>query len=185
VSRCYTHLSRPRARLVSVLGVLAVLWGGCQSAPAPSEGGPLHTVKLDSAPRGALVLEGDQILCRETPCVRAMTGGTHLVSFHLERYQPFELEVAPPSDRRVSAQLKPDFGTLDVRASKPLAVEVDGVALGKAPLKGVELEAGEHVLRVQDPCYKAVRLGFGSTRASGWSWSWSPRSCSRPSRCSP
>jgi formylglycine-generating enzyme required for sulfatase activity len=89
-----------------------------------------------------------------------MTGGTHLVSFHLERYQPFELEVAPPSDRRVSAQLKPDFGTLDVRASKPLAVELDGVAQGKAPLQGVELEAGEHVLRVQDPCYKAIKLSF-------------------------
>lgn len=103
-----------------------------------------------SRPEGAKVLvdghEGGV-----TPfTVERLAKGVHTVEFTMEGYasERKTVEIAPGDERRVSAELKPLPGALEV-TSRPRGVSVvlDGVSKGNAPLTLSNVPAGEHTIR--------------------------------------
>jgi hypothetical protein len=69
-----------RWRVAGWVWVVGALACHPQVGPQDWSGAPTHKITLDSSPRGALVLRGDQILCRSTPCALLLPEGEHRLS---------------------------------------------------------------------------------------------------------
>ncbi len=146
--------------LLILLGTLALsaCHSGSDAKPWPDTQEGLHKVTLDSNPRGALVLRNDDILCRSTPCTRALPAGEHKISMHVERHAPHEETVKLGEDTTFSWELTPDFARLTLNfEGQPgkVRVEIDGEDKGSLPMEGLELKPGSHKLSFHGPCHRS------------------------------
>ena len=97
-----------------------------------------------------------KLLCQATPCSKSIDLGNHQVSIQKERYFPWEQTISALSSRTVHAELKPEFGYLEIQADvSGVHIELDGKSLGKTPIALLEVEAGIHNISIQDPCYQS------------------------------
>jgi len=70
-------------------------------------------------------------------------------------------ELAPPGgiDQQKAAALAPrgaePAGALTLRSDKPVRVLVDGVEIGRTPIEGLPLAAGEHLVRIVNVRHKS------------------------------
>jgi formylglycine-generating enzyme required for sulfatase activity len=111
-------------------------------------------VAFESAPDGATVLLDGAVLCRETPCRKRVPAGAHEASFQRERYAPAVQRFTAARGATVKATLAPRFGWITVETTPPgLAVAVDGVDAGRAPLASHELDEGSREIAVVDRCW--------------------------------
>lgn len=112
-----------------------------------------------SDPPGAVVLIDGELACQDTAkgCRRTLTVGRHRISMQKERYLPREEEVFVEEGTEVSWTLEPSFGRVAVRTEPPgIEIRIDGRDAGRTPLDP-ELEPGEHLFEVDDPCWLASR----------------------------
>jgi formylglycine-generating enzyme required for sulfatase activity/thiol-disulfide isomerase/thioredoxin len=121
----------------------------------PEEDEEELAIKFDSDPPGARVTVDGDALCESTPCTRNVPPGRHEVAMTLARYAPRARTVTFEEGQNVSWGLQATFGTLTV-TSKPsgVAVTIDGKAVGKTPLKKLELPEGEHTVVIDDRCHR-------------------------------
>ena len=63
---------------------------------------------------GATVLLDGKMLCKETPCARAIASGRYRLSMHLERHVSREETFEIAAGQMVSWLLDPDFGRVSV-----------------------------------------------------------------------
>ena len=84
----------------------------------------LQIVHFDSTPsgEGSIVLVDGKMVCTETPCSKAVPLGKRTISIQRERYQIWSSTTELQKGMRISADLKPEFGTLDF-----VTGELDGI----------------------------------------------------------
>lgn len=142
---------------LSLVALLAL--GACQSSPERLPNAPRYIVQFDSNPRGAVVLEGDRILCRETPCSRTLKKGAHRISMHSEEHGPRTEEIFVDRDAEIIWTLSARFSELHVLSRiEGIRVEIDHRPLGVAPLTRARIPSGRHTLRFRHPCYQDQTL---------------------------
>ena len=101
-------------------------------------------VPFETTPPGASVSVDGAYLC-ETPCSKALAEGTYSVTLMLPRYDEVERSLYVRKDAEVSEPLTPRFGWLSVTSlPSDLAVELDGEALGRTPVRDAEVTIGFH-----------------------------------------
>jgi formylglycine-generating enzyme required for sulfatase activity len=117
-------------------------------------GGADVVVTFESDPVGATVeIDGEPV--GETPCSRALPPGRVAVVFKLSKYLRWSERVKIKDGMpTVKARLEPNFGWLSVRTDPAgLKVELDGVALGAAPITRRETALGAHEIWVREPLF--------------------------------
>ena len=123
----------------------------------------LANVTFESTPPGATVSLGDEVICEATPCVKDLTPGRQRVTMSLARYASKGKTMELEDGQTIGWKLKPTFAVLDV-TSEPSGVEVmlGDKPIGKTPIRGLEVDAGEHIVEVGNACYhpkkKRLRL---------------------------
>jgi hypothetical protein len=118
-------------------------------------------VKFESEPSGAAVRLDGRHLCDRSPCSKRVSVGPHEISFGKERYftQTFRETLTGPT--RISRTLAPKFGVLEVvSAGEPVAVTVNGKAMGQTPLATLEVDEGQVEVKLADRCYVAESVRF-------------------------
>lgn len=116
----------------------------------------LVQVDFESAPPGAIVRIGDEILCQATPCSRYVHAGSLRVQMELERYRTLAIKAVAQQGTRVAVELEPTFGWLSVDSTpQGLEVRIDGRPAGKTPVSDLTLEPGRIEVAVADRCYLA------------------------------
>lgn len=141
----------PLTALVLLLSVPA--WA--QDNPAPGDAAP-GGVRITSEPAGALVVIDGEIACRATPCEVAIQADMKTMAMFLELH---ETRRGPVPSEDTSWDLEPKFGYLSVGSSPTGAtVFLNGEIIGSAPLAGVRVPVGEHVVQVGgDRCHLPVK----------------------------
>ena len=125
------------------------------------EGSKETIIHFDSEPKDAIVMLDSQLLCQSTPCSKQVSLGGHQISMQKERYKAKKMTVELKKGEKVSFQLDPDFGYLNVSSSETgISILLDGKNVGKLPLKGVEIAKGSHVLSIEDKCYLGKEYHF-------------------------
>ena len=116
-------------------------------------------VKFASTPPAA-VFVGDKMVCKQTPCQKAVALGTRAVTMSQEDYLTrSETLTVTRKTKEISWELAPDFATLAVRCSTAAAIEVDGQAT-TCPLAEQRLRPGPHVVALKSPCHLGVEETF-------------------------
>jgi hypothetical protein len=112
-------------------------------------------VRFESDPPGAMVLVDGAALCQATPCSKSVAIGTRTIEVQLESYLPVKKrERISKSTDRVSYELEPNFGEVDVRTVPPgLQVTVDREPVGASPLSALRVTPGVREFSVSDPRY--------------------------------
>ncbi len=145
------RLNPQRLALGAVLVLFAVaLWflltARSLEVRVVAEGGD----EADIAVSGLALALGDRFLLRP---------GTYTLAVQATGYHPYEAELAVTREatQRVEVVLRPLPGRLTIAAEPPGAsVFIDDTRIGAAPLEDVDIEAGEHVLRLEAPRYQAL-----------------------------
>ncbi len=118
----------------------------------------IANVTFTSNPAGATVSLGDTVICKRTPCTRDVEPGRHRVTMALPRYAPKAVNVTLEDGQTVGWRLSPNFATLNVNSSpSDVAVLLNGKAIGKTPISGLEIDAGKHTVEVGGRCYYAKK----------------------------
>ena len=124
-------------------------------------GSSLGTVHFESAPSGAIVMLDGELLCQTTPCQRDIALGGHKVVMQKERYQKQVETLDLKKGEKISFQLTPDFGILNVSSSvSGMNILLDGKSIGKLPIRQKEVDKGSHILSIKDPCYVGKDYNF-------------------------
>ena len=125
-------------------------------------------IGFDSRPQGATVLLDGRLICKETPCQKAIVPGKHRVEMQHERYFPVRREIVIAEGDEISWALSPTFGRVSV-VTEPagLTVRIDGEEVGTTP--GVfEVEPGWRDMTVDSNCHllegKRFEIDAGKTR---------------------
>lgn len=111
-----------------------------------AEGGDEADISLS----GLALPLGDRFLLRP---------GEYALAVRATGYRPYESDLTITGDatQRVEVVLQPLPGRLTVEAEPAGAsVFIDDARIGAAPLEDVDIEAGEHVLRLEAPRYRAL-----------------------------
>ncbi|MCD6360314.1 MAG: PEGA domain-containing protein [Armatimonadetes bacterium] len=111
-----------------------------------------RSVNINSAPEGALVRLGEEVLGR-TPLENvSIPFGTHKLEFSLENYEPAELVLELTKEETpdpILMHLVPSPGSLTLISTPSGArVWLDGREVGNTPLEISHVTAGNHVLEV-------------------------------------
>ena len=120
------------------------------------EGSALQVVHFESTPsgKGTVVLVDGKMVCTETPCSKSVPLGERTISIQRERYQIWSSTTELQKGMRISAELKPVFGWLDLDTG-----ELDGIEFTLngdskvSPIHRMELDKGQYTLKITDPCY--------------------------------
>lgn len=85
--------------------------------------------------------------------------GRYTLKAEREGYRPLEeaVEIGRSARQELRFAMQKLPGRLEIRAPEGAAVEVDGEAVGTAPLAAIELAAGEHVIGVEAERYRPLR----------------------------
>lgn len=119
-------------------------------------------IKFLSNPEGAMVLDGNVVLCQGTPCSKALSVGVHRITMQKERYLPRTevYTVSPPGASLetprvpVNWTLSPRFGWLSVYSEPAgLAVRLDGEVIGETPIARRETDPGGYLIELGDARY--------------------------------
>lgn len=118
-------------------------------------------VEFKTTPAEAVVLVDGRMLCQKTPCSKMLSQGKHEVTIQKENYQPKVKVFDVKKGQKISAELEPDFGWLDV-VSEPTGIEIslDGRSIGKTPLEKQEINPGPHQVQTKDSCYFQIAEKF-------------------------
>jgi len=154
------------AVLLVVLFVIGWMMGGSHSEPAPGESGPIaralrvvgiggarFEANVESQPPGAWIAVNGKDLARRTPATVELPPGTHQItlSFADLGSATFEVRGVRGDKLKVDAPL---WGSLEVYSGDgaiPVAVTVDGVMRGLAPVTVDSLTPGTHEVRFSGP----------------------------------
>ncbi len=118
-------------------------------------------VGFTSTPPASVHL-GDKMLCKSTPCSKAVPLGRQTVTMSAEDYQTRSetLQVAKGM-RTVDWSLRADFATLNLTCGdQPVSVRLDGQAMGTCPISGAHLRAGKHSVALDSPCHLGAEKLF-------------------------
>ncbi len=127
--------------------------------------GDFVAVEFDSTPRGALVLVDGRLLCRTTPCSRAVPRGEHTVEMLLEEHLAQKRTIGLAQGEFVEWELEPNFGLVNIKSEQEgLILEIDGEVAGQTPLTDKSLKPGSHKVRIQDKCYQNTLQEFSLQR---------------------
>ncbi len=111
-------------------------------------------VRFESTPAGAIVLLDGRLVCKSTPCQKALEPGRVNVDMQLDDYQPHKEIVRIDSKRTVAFKLKPDFAMLDIVTVPPgVQVRIDGKTASGTALKNRRMKPGAHELVIDGRCY--------------------------------
>ena len=121
----------------------------------PSGGrGSSAIVRFESTPKGAIVLVDGKLMCKSTPCQKALEPGRYNVDMQLDEHVPHKEIVQIDKGVTLSFDLKPDFATLDVVTVPPgVAVRIDGKQVSGSGLSGRRVSAGPHELVIEGRCF--------------------------------
>lgn len=112
------------------------------------------TLHLESDPAGAKVfVDGNAAgTTREALSVEHLREGNHKVTFVMEGYEPYEVDIAVLHKDVTphNAVLKPLPGSIELTVPRNAAVWVDGERRGAGPQTFANLSPGEHRVRVLD-----------------------------------
>jgi TonB family protein len=161
------------------LGLVGLFLFRQPAAPAAEPGAkaPLAAgLRVDSQPGGAAVRVNGELKGTTPLELPGLPHGLYEVEVELSGYEAAHenvalTQVAPARELSLSLSrvvVAPNTGRLEVVTTPPGAsVEVDGVAVGLAPLRGFRLPAGEHVLKLSLADHAAVerkvRIAAGET----------------------
>jgi hypothetical protein len=125
-------------------------------------------VAFESVPEGAAVVVDGQMLCKETPCRRRLSGA-HEATFQKERYGASTERFTATKGVVVKATLAPHFAWLTVETEPAgVAIAIDGSDVGNSPVAAREVDEGMVEVAVSDPCYlrggERVSLRAGERR---------------------
>ena len=126
-------------------------------------------VKFRSNPSGAVVLVDGRLVCKSTPCSKALETGRYNVDMQLDDYVPKKEVVEVKGNKTLVWDLEQDFATVTVEP-KPsnLAVTVDGREMKGNDLRSMRLKPGPHKIVIENRCfYKAgeiINVKRGETR---------------------
>ncbi len=154
------------AALVAVLFVAGWMLGGTGDEHAAGEpgrlaralgalglGGARFEAVIESHPPGAWITVDGKELARRTPATVSLSPGTHRVGLGFAEHGGAEFEVRGARGEKVRLDA-PMWGALEVYSGDggiPVAVTVDGIARGIAPLTVDSLSPGTHEVRFSGP----------------------------------
>lgn len=114
-------------------------------------------VNVYSEPSGADVYIDGQLVGTTPLKEFNLTIGTHEVRIVKEDYQEYvtQVEISPGSTKSITATLKPNWGTVQVRSEPSEAqVYVDNELVGTTPINDLKLKAGVHNIKIVKDGYK-------------------------------
>ena len=133
---------------------------GGTAIPLPAVGQAAVFVSLSSEPAGAMVLDGDEPVCSQTPCKKRFSQGVHELRFVLPEHRA----------ETVVVDVKAGIGPVHQKLTATYATLLLSVTPSDARLKldnerfinvyeenQLKLAPGAHEIWVDDPCY--VRAG--------------------------
>ena len=136
----------------------------------PTAGAAQQSVlKFRSNPAGAVVLVDGRLVCKATPCSKAMEKGRYNIDMQLDDYVPKKQVVEIKGNESLVWDLEPDFATVTVEP-KPadLAVKIDGREVKGNDLRNMRLKPGPHKVLVENRCYykagEVINVKRGETR---------------------
>lgn len=122
---------------------------------AAQRAGRNAVVTFAAQPAGAMVLIDGKLVCRRTPCSRAVTTGRHSVSMQLEGHVAREAVLDLGKGSRVAWRLPRNQAFVSVdTVPEALRVMVDGKPVGESPIAKLRLKPGSHVVQVSGPCHR-------------------------------
>jgi len=126
-------------------------------------------VKFRSNPAGAVVLVDGKLVCKETPCSKALEKGRYNVDMQLDNYVPKKQIVEVKGNVNLVWDLKPDFATVTVTPTPSnLSVAVDGREMKGNDLRNMRLKPGPHKILIENRCYykagEVINVKRGETR---------------------
>ncbi len=117
-------------------------------------------VKFTATPPAAVFL-GDKMLCKQTPCQKAVALGKQSVTMSAEDYVTRTESVAVAKDtREIKWQLAADFATLNVTCGgQTVNVKVDGEPTA-CPVVARRVRPGRHRVALDSPCHLGAEEAF-------------------------
>ncbi len=111
-------------------------------------------VKFTSTPPAAVFL-GDKMLCKQTPCQKAVALGRQSVTMSAEDYLTrTESLTVGKSTRALDWSLQADFATLRVTCGgEHVAVQIDAEPPMACPVQGLRVRPGRHKVALEPSCH--------------------------------
>jgi hypothetical protein len=112
-------------------------------------------VQFRSIPQGATVYVDGEYVCAATPCARHLREGKHSVRFYKQRYAEAKTVFSTEEQDSLLTELSPLFGVVEINSDPSnLNIVSNGALVGITPMR-LELDPGNYVFEVADPCYQA------------------------------
>lgn len=134
----------------------------------------LAKVTLTSTPKSTVFLDGE-VLCQQTPCVREVESGSHLLRWESANSITLTETVDIDSTMELHRDLDSTFAQVSVlNTAKGIQISLDGQSWKQTPIQA-QVPVGAHRLSIDDPCYEDDVVDVTLVSGERYNWSVTPK----------